>query len=489
MLNIENVFSTLSRKPPMTLPIRSVLLAEKDPEQREMLAGKLRHKIDCVVHTVGTQAEAMKALTTVPVCVFIAGLDLEQNENHSLINHARQHHPQMVILPVVPLGDQQALIRALKRGAFSYLNYPYDPGEVVIVSARALHFFDLQIHREKQGRKISKSDGYYGIIGNSSPMLAIFDMIDKLAADGASTVLIQGESGTGKELVARAIHDHSNRQLKNFVPINCAAIPGELMESELFGYRKGAFTGAAQTKTGLIQFADGGTLFLDEIGDMHHDLQAKLLRMLQEKSFVPVGGLEPVAVDVRILSATHYDLEARVAAGQFREDLYYRLSVIPMYLPPLRQREGDIALLLDTFVRIFNRTLDSRPIVFSPEAKAALLDYPWPGNVRELENLVQRLMVLHGGSTIGRRDLPPKYLPSSASGLPPPTAGDTSWSPVIEFGAEGVDFNEQIQDLETRLILQALSLSGGNKKEAARMLNLNRTTLLQKIKKKGLLWA
>ncbi len=470
----------------MTELLRSVLLAEKDPEQRELLAGKLRKKLDCLVHPVSTPADALEVLAATPVGVFIVGLDLDRDEDRNLIDHVRQYHPQVVLVPVVPLGDRQALIEALDRGAFSYLNHPYDPTEAVIVSARALHFYDLLVHREKQGRKIRKSDGFYGIIGNSPEMLALFDLIGKLASDGTSTVLIQGESGTGKELVARAIHAHSHRQLKNFVPLNCAAIPDELLESELFGYRKGAFTGAAQSKIGLIQFADGGTLFLDEIGDMHHNLQAKLLRVLQDKSFVPVGGLEPVAVDVRIISATHRDLETMVAAGQFREDLYYRLSVIPLTIPPLRQRQGDIGLLLDKFVQIFNRTRANRPLDFSPEAKATLVEYPWPGNVRELENLVQRLVVLSGGTTVNLRDLPPKYVADSTSRHLQATTADNPWPPVIEFGAAGVDFDGLIQDLETRLILQALSLSDGNKKEAARLLNLNRTTLLQKIKKKGL---
>jgi len=470
----------------MTDPMRSLLLAEKDPEQRELLAGRLRKKLDCVVHPVGNPEDALEALASVPVSVFVLGLDLDREENLSLITHVRQYHPRVVIVPVVPLGDQPALIRALNSGAFSYLNFPYDPTEAVIVGARALYLHDILVHREKRGRKIRKSDGFYGIIGDSPQMLSLFDLIGKLAADGESTVLIQGESGTGKELAARAIHAHSHRQLKNFVPLNCAAIPDELLESELFGYRKGAFTGAAQSKIGLIQFADGGTLFLDEIGDMHHNLQAKLLRVLQEKTFVPVGGLAPIAVDVRIISATHRDLEALVTAGQFREDLFYRLSVIPLTIPPLRQRQGDISLLLDKFVEIFNRSRADRPLSFSPEAKAALLGYSWPGNVRELENLVQRLVVLSSEKIVGLRDLPPKYLPVSGSASSPATRSETACPPTFEFGAEGVDFDGLIRDFETQLILQALSLSGGNKKEAARLLNMNRTTLLQKIKKKGL---
>jgi DNA-binding NtrC family response regulator len=471
----------------MVETMRSVLLAEKDPAQREMLAGKLRKEIDCVVHAVGTPAQALEVMAATRVGVFIIGLDLARQKNDSLISRVLQRHPQAVIVPVVPLGDRPALVGALKRGAFSYLNYPFDSTEAVIVTARALHFHDLLVHREKRGRKIRKSDGFYGIIGHSPPMEAIFELIGKLAADGASTVLIQGESGTGKEMVARAIHAHSHRQLKNFVPLNCAAIPDELLESELFGYRKGAFTGADQAKMGLIQFADGGTLFLDEIGDMHQNLQAKLLRVLQDKTFVPVGGLEPVTVDARVISATHRDLEALVAAGQFREDLYYRLSVIPMNLPPLRERRGDVAMLLDKFVHIFNRNRVTPLLGFTPEAKEALLNYPWPGNVRELENLVQRLVVLCAGTVVGPGDLPPKYTAGPSRSSSPATAGDTSWPPTIDFGDEGVDFDGLIRDLETGLILQALDLSGGNKKEAARLLNINRTTLLQKIKKKGLL--
>ncbi|GAB4165601.1 MAG: sigma-54 dependent transcriptional regulator [Geothermobacteraceae bacterium] len=337
-----------------------------------------------------------------------------------------------------------------------------------------------------------KSDGFEGIIGTSLRMQKLFRIIDQVADDGDSTVLIQGESGTGKELVARAIHSRSPRSQKNFVPVNCAAIPDDLLESELFGYVKGAFTGATQNKMGRIQYAAGGTLFLDEIGDMKPSLQAKLLRVLQEKEYEPVGGVKPVPVDVRIVAATHRDLEKLVAEGKFREDLYYRLSVIPMQIPALRDRRDDIPVLLESFCRVFNRGKRNPLQGFSEEAMRALATYPWPGNVRELENLVQRLVVLHGGETVGLEDLPAKYTAHIAAQgqevRTDSTAPAASATPLALHDAiwngEGIDFNDLVDGLERQLISQALARTGGNKKEAARLLNLKRTTLIEKIKKK-----
>ncbi len=466
----------------MNEKLRSVLLVEHSASKREELAGRLRKEIDSVVHAVGSPGEAAEILAGGAVCVLIIGLGLPLYKGLSLHKFVLSHHSQVLVLPVVPLGGQEQIVEVLRAGAFSYINSPYNFSEAVIVTARALYFYDLLFHQEKRGAKVRKSDGFYGIIGKSSQMQAIFELIGKLAED-SSTVLIQGESGTGKELVARALHTHSHRSLKNFVPINCAAIPEDLLESELFGYRKGAFTGALLTKIGHIQYADGGTLFLDEIGDMQPNLQAKLLRVIQDRTFVPVGGVEPVPVDVRIIAATHRDLEAEVAAGNFREDLYYRLSVIPLTLPPLRERHGDIPLLLDKFVQIFNRNRTARLQGFTSEALDALRAYPWPGNVRELENLVQRLVVLCGGRTVGLDELPAKYAPPRTPQLSPAASISAD---EIQIGPDGIDFDSVIRDLEDQLILKALQLTDGNKKEAARLLHLNRTTLLEKIKKKGL---
>ncbi len=333
-------------------------------------------------------------------------------------------------------------------------------------------------------------------------MRALFDLITKLAEDDISTVLIQGESGTGKELVAKAIHASSPRRENNFVPVNCAAIPDDLLESELFGYVKGAFTGAANNKTGRIEYARGGTLFLDEIGDMKPILQAKLLRVLQEKEFEPVGGLKPVKIDVRVVAATHRNIEKLVNEGRFREDLYYRLSVVPLMIPALRERREDIPLLVNYFVKNSNERRKNGLLGFDEYAMQALTEYRWRGNVRELENLVQHMAVLHAGAEVTLEDLPEKYRAhvdekvltaaldkkKKSRGVNSSSRRSAGTRPVIPEvplpESESVDFKSLVNDYETQLILQALFKTNGNKKEAARLLNLKRTTLLEKIKKK-----
>lgn len=348
------------------------------------------------------------------------------------------------------------------------------------------------------------TEAFYGIIGRSESMRQLFRLIGKLAEDDLSTVLIQGESGTGKELVAKAIHSHSPRASHHFVPVNCAAIPDDLLESELFGHTKGAFTGASGPKIGRIEYANGGSLFLDEIGDMKPALQAKLLRVLQEREFEPVGGLKPIPVDVRVIAATHCNLEQMVAENRFREDLYYRLSVVPVVIPPLRERAEDIPLLIEHFVATIGRAKKKALQGFDPLAMRGLVEFPWRGNVRELENLVQHMTILHGGSLVRHQDLPEKYrtgpLPSieehqpsmPSAALHEGPAGHAALAPScataeVSWPDQGIDFNALVNEFETRLILQAMQMSQGNKKEAARLLNLKRTTLLEKIKKKGLI--
>ena len=339
---------------------------------------------------------------------------------------------------------------------------------------------------------MAAKSGFGGMIGRSPLMLELFELISCVAEEGDSTILIQGQSGTGKELIARAIHEKSQRKSSHFVPVNCAAIPDELLESELFGYVKGAFTGAQQSKVGRVQFADGGTLFLDEIGDMKPNLQAKLLRVIQEREVEQVGGVKPTKVDVRFIAATHQNLEELVAEGRFREDLYYRLAVIPLVAPPLCKRQADIELLIETFIDRFSRRKTDRRTALDPVAMQNLRAYSWPGNVRELENLMQRLVVLHRGKRITLKELPEKYCCvdlKSVDSFPEHNAIEPTLSsapPEVKWSDEGLDFNGLISEFEDRLILQALSRTGGNKKEAARMLNLKRTTLIEKIKKKNL---
>ncbi len=346
---------------------------------------------------------------------------------------------------------------------------------------------------------MTTESGLGGMIGKSEQMRELFDLISCVAEEGDSTVLIQGESGTGKELIARAIHQNSPRRSGHFVPVNCAAIPDELLESELFGHVKGAFTGAQQSKIGRIQFADGGTLFLDEIGDMKPILQAKLLRVLQEREVEQVGGVKPTKVNVRVIAATHQNLEGLVAEGRFREDLYYRLAVIPLLAPPLRERRDDISLLIDLFIERFSRRKTDRRTSIDPLAMRSLEAYDWPGNVRELENLVQRLVILHRGKKISLKELPDKYCCSQLieeqpleelldEGSQRKAAQGVAQieAPEIVWQESGLDFNQLISEFEDRLILEALKRTDGNKKEAASLLNLKRTTLIEKIKKKNL---
>jgi len=349
--------------------------------------------------------------------------------------------------------------------------------------------------------------GFASMIGRSAQMLELFELISCVAEEGESTVLVQGESGTGKELIARAIHENSPRKNGHFVPVNCAAIPDELLESELFGYVKGAFTGAQQSKIGRVQFADGGTLFLDEIGDMKPNLQAKLLRVLQEREVEQVGGVRPSKVDVRVIAATHQNLEKLVEEGSFREDLYYRLAVIPLLAPPLRDRKEDIPVLVEKFIVQFSRRKSDQPTRIDPLAMRSLQGYAWPGNVRELENLIQRLVILHRGKCVTMKELPEKYrcepipeeeLPQSlpveslVNEIEAQPAGGAAVTtsdidpPEVIWSDEGIDFNALISEFEDKLILLALSRTEGNKKEAARLLNLKRTTLIEKIKKKNL---
>jgi transcriptional regulator with PAS, ATPase and Fis domain len=290
-------------------------------------------------------------------------------------------------------------------------------------------------------------------------------------------VLITGESGTGKELIARAVHYNSPRVENPFIAINCGAIPSELLESELFGHVKGAFTGAIANRIGRFEMADGGTIFLDEIGDLEPALQVKILRALQERSFEPVGSTKSVSVNVRVIAATNKNLEQSVEEGRFREDLYYRLNVIPIAIPALRERRTDVPLLFAHFMDHFNRTKTRKLTGISPEAMESLSNYGWPGNIRELENLVERLAILKGYGHIEIHDLPVKY--RSAVATSPETL-------LLEIPEAGVDFNTAVDQFENQLILRALEKTGWNRNQAALLLRLNRTTLVEKIKKKGL---
>ncbi|MEO5357219.1 MAG: sigma-54 dependent transcriptional regulator [Nitrospirae bacterium YQR-1] len=327
-------------------------------------------------------------------------------------------------------------------------------------------------------KEVETKVGFYKLIGKSREMQRLYAIIEKVASSD-STILIMGESGTGKELVAKAIHFLSSRGENPFVPVNCGAIPKELLESELFGHEKGAFTGAVCARKGRFELAESGTIFLDEIGELHPSLQVKLLRVLQEKEYERVGGIKTVKGDVRILAATNKNLEEATKRGEFREDLFYRLNVIPINIAPLRDRKEDIQILRDHFIKIYSDKRAIEPIVIRDDAMEILMKYNWPGNVRELETLIERFTILAENGIVNIEDLPERFLTPARS--PVTSSGDLSQLPP-----EGIDLNSFLDDIETNIIMQALERSAGVKSKAAALLGLNRTTFIEKLKKKGI---
>ncbi len=399
----------------------------------------------------------------------ISGLDVLRETSSEKIDT-----PSIVITAHATV---QTAVEAMKLGAFDYITKPFNLEELYIAIKRALDVSKLQEENFRLKREIKKKFSFKKIIGNSEHIQNVIKFIEKIA-DTDSTVLVTGESGTGKELVAKTIHYHSSRSRKPFVPLNCAAIPKDIIESELFGHEKGAFTGAVNTRIGRFEMSHNGTLFLDEIGELAPALQVKLLRVLQEKEFERVGGIKTIKVDVRILAATNRDLDKAVAEGRFREDLYYRLNVIPMHLPPLRKMKEDVPLLLDHFISEISKRKKKEQPSISSDALNCLINYRWPGNVRELENLVERLIILNETGEIAFDDLPERLQDKRQmqKSLPRGQALST----------EGVDLNTMLDEIENNMIVQALELSKGVKSKAANLLGLNRTTLIEKLKKKSI---
>jgi two-component system response regulator AtoC len=377
-------------------------------------------------------------------------------------------------VPVIVLtayGSVASAVEAMKLGAVDFLAKPFDVDALELLIQRSLEHARTRSEHRFLREEAERAPRFEDLVGGSPPMQRVFDLIEKLAP-AKSAVLITGETGTGKELVARALHRRSPRADKLFVPLNCAAIPGELLESELFGHVRGAFTGASADREGKFAAADGGTLFLDEIGDMDLRLQAKLLRALQEGVIEPVGGNRRVRVDVRIVSSTNRNLEAAIASGGFREDLYYRLNVLRIELPPLRERASDIPALAASFLAEFGRELGKGPLALSAGAREALCAYRWPGNVRELRNAMERAAVLVAGDEVGdalARELLPR---AAAPQAPEPPAT--------------LDLDAAVSDVERRTILRALAAAHDNKVEAARLLGIGERTLWTKLKKYGL---
>jgi DNA-binding NtrC family response regulator len=384
----------------------------------------------------------------------------------SVLQKIKEHDPDTLVILLTAHVSVETAVEAMKQGAYHYANKPFNVDEIVLLVEKALE--TTRLRREVRTLRATQAQPYgiERIVGQSPVMVAVRALLQKIAASPASTVLLTGESGTGKDLAAKVLHYASDRASRPFMNITCSALPEQLLESELFGHERGSFTGADRQKRGLIESADGGTVFLDEIGEMMPALQAKLLRVLEEKTFKRVGSSTDIKVDVRVIAATNRRLEDEVRQGKFREDLYYRLNVLPIVLPPLRDRAGDLPLLVDYYVDNFNREFKKRVRGLSPEAMARLQAYSWPGNIRELRNAIERAMLLAEGPVLGADQFP------LGGGLARVTDG-------FELPSSGVDLDE----LERSLVVQALERCSWNQTRAASLLGLNRDQIRYRVEK------
>jgi len=393
---------------------------------------------------------------------------LPDGDGLTVLRRIKEAAPDTPVILMTAFSTVENAVDAMRHGAYDYLNKPFDLDEVVLCVEKALETSRLRREVRMLRGSQSRDYGFDAIIGSSSAMVEAKSLLERIAASPATTVLLTGETGTGKDLAAKAIHFNSERASKPFVNITCSALPEQLLESELFGHERGAFTDARQQKRGLLETADGGTVFLDEIGEMTPGLQAKLLRFLEDRTFKRVGGLNDIRVDVRVIAATNRSLDDEVRAGRFREDLFYRLQVMPVRLPPLRERVGDIRLLVAHYIDRYNREFRKRVRGLQPGAQAMLDQYRWPGNVRELRNAIERAMLLADHGLLGAEDFA--------------TLSKAATPATFRLPPEGVD----LETVERQLVIQALQRAGGNQTQAGHLLGINRDQVRYRIEKFGL---
>jgi len=450
----------------------TILLVEDDEHVRCALQGILEE--DYAVTATENYNEAVEALKGDDFNLLLSDLRLPGKSGLDVIRRAKEIRPDMVSIILTGYGSIENAVEAVKEGVFDYLAKPITGDTLLTHVKRALEYYELKKENSALKEVVQERFSCDNIIGKSDSMVEIYQMISKVA-DTDSTILLQGESGTGKELVARTIHHNSARRDHPFVPVNCGAIPAELLESELFGHERGAFTGAIATRLGRFERAHKGTLFLDEVSEMPLHLQVKLLRVLQEREFERVGGNKTIQVDVRIISASNRDLEEAIEKETLREDLYYRLNVIPIVIPPLRHRKDDIPILLAHFLKK-KCTAKKAPLYeISDEAMKIFLNYRWPGNIREMENIVERIVILkQSDGPITTKDIPSKLKKIK----------DLNTFP-LDIPEDGIKLAEFLYDLENMFIEKALGRTGGVKSKAAELLGINRTTLIEKLKKKS----
>jgi DNA-binding NtrC family response regulator len=455
---------------------RHLLLVEDEAALREAVAEQLAYR-GYAVKQADSGESAVAQLADFAFDIIVTDLRLPGMDGSAVVEAAVERYPDIIAIVITGYGTVKDAVDAIKRGARDFVSKPFQIDELLHVLDSSLEQRRLRSENAYLRAQLEERYGFdQGIVGKSRPMARLFQLLETVATTN-STILVTGETGSGKEVVARAIHQHSPRRLQRFVALNCSAIPETLLEAELFGHVRGAFTGAVGSRQGRLEQAHKGTLFLDEVGTMSSALQMKLLRVLQEREFERIGDTHTTKVDVRIIAATNSDLRRMVADGTFREDLYYRLNVIPVQIPPLRDRKEDIPLLVQHFLDKFlpDAGLGPRtPMTVSQQAMRHLMQYHWPGNVRQLENAIERAVAFTAGrSQIDVPDLPPD-IQQTADVLP---------SAAITLPDDGLDLAEYVGRIEKELILLSLERTGGNKGQAAKLLNLKRTTLVEKLKR------
>ena len=446
-----------------------ILIVEDEKSMREVLKILLEGE-EYEIVTAGDGLEGISYIEKDIFDLVITDMKMPKAEGFDVLRKVKEISPDTIVIMITAFGSTETAIEAMKLGAYDYINKPFNIDEIRLIVRKAIEKKRLSAELSILRQKVETTFTLENIIGRSPKMQELFKLIPRIAQSNSS-VLIVGESGSGKELVASALHNLSPRRGRNFVTVNCAAFPEGLLESELFGHMKGAFTGAIYNKQGLFEIADCGSLLLDEIGEMPVSLQAKLLRVLENGKFRRIGGTTDIKVDVRVISATNKDLKAEIAAGRFREDLYYRLNVVPVNIPPLRDRKEDLPLLVEHFLR--KTSGDAKKI--SPDAMKQLMDYVWNGNVRELENVIERMALLSD-----KDELTPADLPAEITGY----VGDMKAVP--ELSGEGVDVDKIIGDIEKKYLLKALEKAGGVKTEAAKLLNLSFRSFRHRLHKYGI---
>lgn len=447
---------------------KKVLIADDEKNLRWVLNKSLMREGYKILEAEDGE-EVFKILQKEEPDLILLDYKMPKMDGMMVLKKLKENDLKIPVIMITAHGSIESAVEAMRLGAIDYISKPFDIEELKLVIKRALKYDNLSKEVFNLRQELYNF-GDFTIIGRSKKMQEILEMVKKVASTSA-TVLILGESGTGKELIAKALHFLSDRRDKPYVKVNCAAIPENLLESELFGYEKGAFTGAISKKIGKFERADGGTIFLDEIGDMGLNLQAKLLRVLQEKELERLGGIDPIKIDVRIIAATNKNLEEMVRDGAFREDLYYRLKVVPIYVPPLRERKEDIPLLVDYFLDKYSKEFGKVKPGISEDAMDIIKEYDWPGNIRELENTIERILILNSGNVISKEMLPYEIIGNKNLN-----------SKFFKLPDEGIN----LEDLEKNLILQALEKAEGNQTKAAKLLGISRYTLIYRMEKYGI---